>query len=219
MSNAAESPSPETVTPQPEPNTRPKPWFWIGLVVVLLALFTARMLLAQRLSMPPVLVELPSYQLTSEQGQPFGAANLRGKPYIANFVFTSCPIVCPKLTKRMVEVQERTKDLGESLHLVTFSVDPETDTPEVLRGYAQKYGADPKRWVFLTGQLKDIEPVVVKGFKMMLDKKESTPGMIEIVHGERFVLVDGKGFIRGFYDTTIEGIDTLIRDARKLTSN
>ena len=177
------------------------------------------MLLAQRLSAPPVLVELPSYHLTSEQGQPFGAENLRGKAYVANFVFTSCPSVCPRLTRRMAEVQERTKDLGDALHLVTFTVDPETDTPEVLRGYAQKYEADPKRWVFLTGQLSEIEPVVVKGFKMMRDKKETSPGLFEIVHGERFVLVDGRGFVRGFYEATNEGLDLLIRDARKLASN
>lgn len=190
----------------------------VGLLMFA-ALFAARMLLANRLSVPPPLVELPAYTLTNEQGQTFGAANLRGKTYIANFVFTSCPSVCPRLTQRMADVQERTKDLGDALHLVTFTVDPETDTPEVLRGYAQKYGADSNRWVFLTGPLKEIEPVVVKGFKMMLDKKETTPGLFEIVHGERFVLVDGKGFVRGFYEAKDEGIEAIIRDARKLVSN
>ncbi len=189
---------------------------WVIVVLVFAALFSVRMLLADRLSMPPVYFELPAYELTNEQGQAFGANNLRGKPYVANFVFTSCPSVCPRLTKRMAEVQERTKDLGQSLHLVTFSVDPETDTPEVLRTYSQKYGADPQRWVFLTGKLEAIEPVVVKSFKMMRDKKETSPGLFEIVHGERFVLVDEKGFIRGYYEATNEGLDNLIRDARKL---
>lgn len=185
-----------------------------------LALFSARMLLARRLSALPTLVELPAYSLTNQQGQPFGAANLRGKTYIADFVFTSCPSVCPRLTKRMVEVQERTRDLGDTLRLVTFTVDPETDTPDVLRAYAQKYGADTSRWDFLTGQLGDVEPVVVKGFKMMMGKKtETTPGMFEIVHGERFVLVDDKGFIRGFYEATDEGIEKIVRDARSLVSD
>lgn len=177
------------------------------------------MLLAQRLSAPPVLVELPAFTLTNEQGRTFGATNLRGKPYIANFVFTSCPSVCPRLTKRMAEVQERTGDLGDALHLVSITVDPETDTPEVLRAYAQKFGADPKRWSFLTGKLDEIEPVIVKGFKMMRDKKETSPGMFEIVHGERFVLVDGKGLVRGFYEATNEGLDALIRDARTIVSD
>jgi protein SCO1/2 len=187
---------------------------------VFLVLISARVLLARRLSALPVLVELPAYMLTNQQGQAFGAANLRGKTYVANFVFTSCPSVCPRLTKRMVEVQERTRDLGDALHLVTFSVDPETDTPEVLRAYAQKYAVDTSRWVFLTGQLGDVEPVVVKGFKMMMGKKmETTPGMFEIVHGERFVLVDGKGFVRGFYEATNEGIEAIERDARSLASN
>lgn len=185
-----------------------------------LALFSARVLLARRLSALPTLVELPAYSLTNQQGQQFGAANLRGKTYIADFVFTSCPSVCPRLTKRMVEVQERTRDLGDTLRLVTFTVDPETDTPDVLRAYAQKYGADTSRWDFLTGQLGDVEPVIVKGFKMMMGKKtETTPGMIEIVHGERFVLVDDKGFIRGFYEATDEGIEKIVRDARSLVSD
>jgi protein SCO1 len=214
VSPAAESSSPEPRTTSTKP--KPRPWFWIVFALFFLAVFSVRMVLAQRLSAPPPILELPAYNLTNEQGQPFGAENLRGKTYIANFVFTSCPSVCPKLSKRMADVQERTKDLGDALHLVTFSVDPENDTPEVLKGYAQKYAADPKRWVFLTGQLKDIEPVIVKGFKMMLDKKPSPSGMFEIVHGEKFVLVDGKGFIRGFYDATNEGIDALIKDARKV---
>lgn len=219
VSSAAEPSTSESTPLQPSTRGRPKPWVWVVIVLAFVSLFAVRMLLAQRLSALPVLVELPAYQLTSEQGQAFGAENLRGKTYVANFVFTSCPSVCPRLTKRMAEVQERTKDLGDALHLVTFSVDPETDTPEVLRGYAQKYNADPKRWVFLTGQLTAIEPVVVKGFKMVMGKKETTPGMFEIVHGERFVLVDGKGFVRGFYEATNEGIDKLIVDARKLASN
>ncbi len=219
VSSAAEPSTSESTPLQTSTRGRPKPWVWVVIVLAFVSLFAVRMLLAQRLSALPVLVELPAYQLTSDQGQAFGAENLRGKTYVANFVFTSCPSVCPRLTKRMAEVQERTKDLGDALHLVTFSVDPETDTPEVLRGYAQKYGADPKRWVFLTGQLTDIEPVVVKGFKMVMGKKETTPGMFEIVHGERFVLVDGKGFVRGFYEATNEGIDKLIVDARKLAPN
>lgn len=198
---------------------RPKWWLWAVFVVVFIALFSARMLLAQRLSAPPTLVELPAYTLTSEQGQEFGATNLRGKPYIANFVFTSCPSVCPRLTKRMAEIQERTKELGDAVHLVSITVDPETDTPEVLRAYGEKYGADPKRWTFLTGKLDVIEPVIVKGFKMMRGKKELSPGMFEIVHGERFVLVDAKGFVRGFYEATNDGLDALLRDTKKIVAN
>lgn len=214
MSSAAESSSPEPVTTQPAAKGGPKKWLWI--VLVFAVLLSVRMLLVQRLSAPPVLVELPAYSLMNEQGQAFGSENLKGQPYIANFVFTSCPSVCPRLTKRMAEVQERTKDLGSSLHLVSFTVDPETDTSEVLRAYAQKYGADPQRWSFLTGQLGALEPVIVKGFKMMRDKKETSPGMFEIVHGERFVLVDGKGLVRGFYDATNEGLDKLLVDVRKI---
>ena len=76
------------------------------------------------------------------------------------------------------------------------------------------------RWGFLAGDVGDVEAVVVKGFKMMVGKKmETTPGMCEIVHGERFVLVDGKGFVRGIYEATNEGIEAIERDARSLASN
>ncbi len=213
MTSAAEPTPTDQATPPPPARTRSK-WFWAVLALVFIAMFATRMILVRRMSQLPVIVELPAYTLTNEQGQTFGATNLRGKVYIANFVFTSCPVVCPKLSKRMADIQERTKDLGDALHLVTISVDPETDTPEVLRTYAQKYGADPARWAFLTGPLTEIEPVVVKGFKMMLAKKETAPGMFDIVHGERFILVDGKGLVRGFYEASDEGIDKLVNDAR-----
>lgn len=203
--------------PSPQPSARrPSKWFWLIAIALFGVLLTTRVILARRMAQLPMLVELPAYSLTNEQGEKFGATNLRGKAYVANFVFTSCPVICPKLTKRMVQVQDRTKDLGDALRLVTITVDPENDTPEVLRAYSQKYGADPARWVFLTGPLTEIEPVVVKGFKMMMAKKEATPGLFEIVHGERLVLVDGKGFVRGFYEANDEGVDKLVSDARGL---
>jgi len=190
-------------------------WPWIVFALVFAALFVTRMAISLRHDAPKPILELPTYTLTDHHGKPFGTADLRGKTYIADFVFTSCPSVCPRLTKRMVEVQTRTADLGDSLRLVTFSVDPETDTPEVLAAYAKKYGADEARWTFLTGALGDVETVVLRGFKIAMGKKKDTPdGILEIFHGERFVLVDAAGMIRGFYDANDEGIEAIVRDAR-----
>jgi protein SCO1 len=188
---------------------------WLLFVIVLGGLLATRMWLAQRASLPKPLVDLPAYTLTDHHGKPFGAANLRGKPYIADFVFTSCPSVCPRLTQRMLEIQRRTEDLGDALHLVTFSVDPETDTPERLAAYARKYEANEARWTFLTGQLGEVETVIVKGFKIALGKTETSPGIFDIFHGERFVLVDGEGKVRGYYDANDEGVEAIIRDARR----
>lgn len=188
---------------------------WAYVSVTGLIVYLMLYQLAPRLvSAPKPLVDLPAFTLTSEQGKPFGTAELRGKAYIADFVFTTCPSVCPRLTKRMAEIQRRTEDLGDALHLVTFSVDPETDTPERLSAYARKYEANTARWTFLTGPLGEMETVVVKGFKIALGKTETSPGIFEIFHGERIVLVDGEGKIRGFYEANDQGIDAIIRDAR-----
>ena len=116
----------------------------------------------------------------------------------------------------MAEVQKRTEDLGTALRLVTFSVDPENDTPEVLAAYAHKYGANEARWTFLTGPLGEVETVVLRGFKIAMGKKETPEGILEIFHGERFVLVDAEGKIRGFYDADDAGIEAVVRDARLL---
>jgi len=207
---ATKESSADVTSGRPRPQALP----WIFAIALFLGLFVVRVLVWQRATAPKPLLSLPAYTLTDHHGKAFGAADLHGKAYIADFVFTSCPSVCPRLTKRMVEVQERTADLGDKLHLVTFSVDPETDTPERLAEYARKYKADEARWTFLTGPLGEIETVVVKGFKVALGKTETSPGIMEIFHGERFVLVDGEGRIRGFYEADDEGIEAVIKDAR-----
>src|SRR5262249_56966991 len=96
----------------------------------------------------------PTFQLTNQNGQPFGAAQLSGKIWIADFIYTTCPGPCPMISSRMSELQ---KPLGKTdVHLVSFSVDPEKDTPAVLRGYAEKLQAEPGRGVFLTGPKPEI---------------------------------------------------------------
>lgn len=161
---------------------------------------------------------LPPFTLTDHRSKPFGLAEMKGRVWIANFVFTHCPTVCPKLTKRMATVADRTREHGDALHLVTFTVDPENDTPDVLAAYAKQYGADPARWTFLTGPLEAIEGAVMKGFKIAVGKQETAPGsgIMTIFHGEKFVLVDREGSIRGYYDADDEGVNGLLRDAAKL---
>lgn len=192
-----------------------KPWFWI-LAIGLVFLLPLGRALGRDVPKPPAMrLQLPAFTLVNERGERFGSEDLKGRIWVADFVFTSCPTVCPKLTKRMAEIQHRARNLGDAFHLVTFTVDPENDTPERLAAYARTYRANPRKWTFLTGPLGDIEATVVKGFKLAMGKEEVEPGtgLFSIFHGERLVLVDPKGMIRGYYEATDEGITDLLHDA------
>lgn len=194
----------------------PKAW---ALALLVLFLIPLSRTLAREAPAPPALaLALPGFELTNQRGEPFSLENLRGKIWVADFVFLSCPTVCPKLTKRMSEIQHRTRNLGDAFHLVTFTVDPENDTPERLAAYAYANKASPGRWTFLTGSLDTIEQTVVKGFKMAMGKEETSPGLFSIFHGERLVLVDQEGRIRGYYEATDEGIAQLMRDVGLLVN-
>lgn len=192
-----------------------KPSFWIVFTLAIFSMLIFGALRRETPHAPALRVPLPAFELTNERGERYGSADLKGRVWVADFVFTSCPTVCPKLTKRMAEVQHRARNLGDAFHLVTFTVDPENDTPERLAAYAKTYRASPRRWTFLTGTLGDVETTVVKGFKMALGKEELAPssGIFSIFHGEKLVLVDQEGAIRGYYDADDEGINQLMRDA------
>jgi protein SCO1/2 len=192
-----------------------KPLFWV-LFCGAIALFPIVRALSRTVPKPPALkLPLASFVLTDQRGHPFGSADLQGRVWVADFVFTSCPSVCPKLTKRMAQIQHRARNLGDSFHLVTITVDPENDTPERLAAYATAYHANPSRWSFLTGNLSDIEGTVVKGFKIAMGKDQAPDGsgLFSIFHGEKIVLVDADGAIRGYYEADDAGIDDLLRDA------
>jgi protein SCO1/2 len=175
----------------------------------------------------PELGTIPDFQLLNQSGKSFGLSDLREKVWVANFIFTSCAGTCPLLTQRMKRVQDAIVNLGEdSSHyrIVSISVDPERDTPQRLLEYAQEYGARPELWSFLTGPVDQINQTVVTGFKIAMGKApregEVAPPaggeIFDILHGEKFVLVDRQGKIRGYYDSDGEGITQLIRDMKTL---
>jgi protein SCO1/2 len=156
---------------------------------------------------------VPPFQLTNQNGQPFGSAELKGKIWIADFIFTSCPGPCPLISSRMAEMQ---RPLEKSdVHLVSFTVDPATDTPEVLRDYAQRLHARDGRWDFLTGEMAAIYNLTRDGFKLPVVDGASETGMP--VHSTRAVLVDRRGTIRGYYDITApDGVTKLLADTSHL---
>jgi protein SCO1/2 len=197
-----------------------RPLFWL-VIVGLMATVPVIRALRHPVPPPPSLhLPLPAFSLTDQRGKSYGSEQLRGRVWVADFVFTSCPTVCPKLTAKMALIQHRARHLGDAFHLVTFTVDPENDTPARLASYATSYHADPSRWSFLTGALGDIETTVVKGFKIAMGKEplgadgDAGPptGLFSIFHGEKLVLVDAEGSIRGYYDADDAGIDDLLRD-------
>ena len=166
----------------------------------------------------PQLGDVPEFTLRDQRDQPVSARDLRGKIWIANFMFTSCPDVCPLLTTKLAGVRTRLVADRTMVQYVSFSVDPGTDTPAVLAKYVAEHHVDFRDWRFLTGPLGDIKQVVVGGFKqlMQLDPKAKPGSPESILHGSHFVLVDGKLAIRGFYPSDDEGLLRLARDTRIL---
>lgn len=171
----------------------------------------------------PVLFELPHFQFLDQRGEPFSLGDLRGKVWVADFIFTRCRGVCPVLTRHMAAVQTRLRVMPEweqdRLGIVSFSVDPEHDTPEVLRDYAAEHGADPEHWTFLTDSRAAMWRLISEGFKLAVGEE---PGNTEmpITHTSKFALVDGRGRVRGYYDALdAEARDALVRDARRLLAD
>ena len=156
---------------------------------------------------------VPGFQLTNQNGQPFGSAQLSGKIWIADFIYTTCPGPCPMISSRMSELQKPLQKTD--VHLVSFSVDPEKDTSEVLRGYAGKLQAEPGRWDFVTGAKSAIYKLSHDGFKLAVSDGRDAQGIP--VHSTRMVLVDRHGQIRGYYDATEpEAITKLLADTNHL---
>ncbi|HYG67796.1 MAG TPA: SCO family protein [Anaeromyxobacteraceae bacterium] len=168
---------------------------------------------------PPVLATLPPFRLTDQTGAPFGSSDLAGRVWIGSFVFTRCPAVCPAVTRRMANVQGRTRNLEPALHLVSFSVDPEFDTPARLAAYAREYGASPRMWTFLTGSVDAVRETVERGLRIHMGRDPADPSPAGISHGTHLVLVDGASRVRGYYDPDDpEAMDRVVRDAALLVN-
>jgi len=154
------------------------------------------------------------FQLTDQLGQPFTLDSVGGRIIVADFFFTTCPTICPKMTAEMARVQEVFKD-EDRLLLLSHSVTPEMDSVPVLKAYADLHGADPDRWRFLTGPRKLIYALSRRSYFAALDEGDGGPD--DFVHTENFVLVDPQRRLRGFYDgTDAKDVDRLIKDIRKL---
>jgi len=154
---------------------------------------------------------VPEFTLTAQDGQPFSSRALQGKIWVADFIYTTCPGPCPRMTSQLREVQDAIVKL-QDVKLVSFTVDPARDTPQVLAEYAKTHGASFERWYFLTGPQATLQKLDRDAFKL-----GNVDGTLE--HSTRFVLVDRQAHIRGYYDTSessviprlISGIHELLR--------
>lgn len=158
------------------------------------------------------------FDLINQKGKQFTGHELDGKIYVADFFFTSCGTICPEMTRQMKRIQDAFSD-NESVMLVSHTVTPDEDSAEVLDRYAKKYGADPKKWIFLTGNKEDIYSLARKSYFIVKEAAEGEDdgSGSDFIHTENFALIDSKKRIRGYYSGIRPGsVDSLINDIKIL---
>ncbi len=158
---------------------------------------------------------IETFALLDQEGNKMTNEDWKGKTVVANFFFTHCPVVCPKMVKQLQRVQAFSKD--ENLVIASISVDPERDSVQRLKEYSTKVGIG-KNWRLLTGDKKEIYRLARKGFLVVATDGDG--GEDDFIHSERFVLLDGQSRIRGYYEGTDKAeVDQLINDIKKLQKN
>jgi protein SCO1/2 len=188
-------------------------WLAWGGVLLITATLVLAFLLAQfkvRMVKPlPVLSAVADFTLTNQLGRTVTLADLRGHVWVADFIFTRCPGPCLKMTRQMKDL-EQALPAGGRTKLVTLTTDPEFDTPPVLKTYGERFGADPNRWLFLTGAKNEIARLGTDSLKLtaMEKKPEERESPSDLfIHATLFVVVDKQGRMRGVYETTGEQVD------------
>ncbi|CAM4126185.1 SCO family protein [Zobellia nedashkovskayae] len=160
---------------------------------------------------------IADFSLTNQNGETITQDNYADKIYIADFFFTTCPTICPIMTKNMVSIQERIKDFDDVM-LLSHSVTPEIDSVAQLKKYAIEKGVDDSKWNLVTGDKKQIYELARKSYLAVKDDGDGGP--FDMIHTENFILVDKKKRIRGFYDgTNEEEIEKLMGDLKILMAS
>ena len=182
-------------------------WLFVTFGVIILVVSLRRQ--DNKKSELPILGKLIDFQLTDQDGEIFSKEDLLGKVWVADFIFTTCAGPCPVMSGQFAELQSRFSNAPD-LNLLSISVNPDYDSPEILREYGGRYGANYNKWRFLTGDREAIHELAVDGFKV---------GSVEdpIFHSTRFILLDDKARIRGYYiSSELEEMQQLWRDVELL---
>ena len=200
--------------------TRRQRWIVLGLLAVTLVGFVGVTAFlwgreqGRRPSPLPVYGSVPDFELTERSGRTVRLADLKGRIWVADFIFTSCAGPCPMLSQQMSGFQTALARAPE-IRLVSFSVDPERDTPAVLSEYAARYKADRERWLFLTGDRTTVYRLIREGFRLTVEEEPESEG--QILHSLRFALVDRAGQVRGYYNgDDPESLRRLLPDVDRL---
>ena len=161
--------------------------------------------------------KIPSFSFVNQEGEIVNDKDYEGKIYVADFFFTTCDNICPKMTKQMHRVQETFKN-DSMVMLLSHTVDPETDSVQVLAKYAADVKADPKKWNFVTGGKKELYDIAYSGyFANAMEAPADAGGEDDFIHSENLTLIDPDKHIRGVYDgTNPSEVDRLIRDIKVL---
>ena len=171
-------------------------WVILGVIIIAIAAVNLWSVFGTKPEVPTqtASIRVPAFSLTNQQGEPLGLSDMAGKIWIADFIFTNCPTICPAMTQEMARLQS--EFVSEPIYFVSFSVDPERDTTEVLTRYAKAYSADDRRWHFLTGDKAQIYQLAEQGFSLAAGHNGT-----EILHSPRFVLIKADGNIHDYYDS------------------
>ena len=159
--------------------------------------------------------KIPNFTYLNQDSMQITSSAMKGKVWIADFFFTSCPSICPKMTSQMKRLAILTKDLEKHIQFISFSINPTYDTPTQLRAYRKHYGVTAKNWQFFTGDEEATHALGVDYFQVFANKDIESAG--GYAHSPAFVLVDKEGYVRGVYiGTDTKQVDLLQKDVRKL---
>jgi protein SCO1 len=187
--------------------------FIVAICIVIVCVIGYQLLKYYSMQPPPLPVfgPAPDFSLLSQDRHSVTRNDYRGNVVIADFIFTECAGPCPLMSAEMSEFQSSLVN-DPKIHLLSFSVDPETDTPEVLKEYSQRFHADSKKWTFLTGDKVAIYNLTRSGFHLTVETDSNS-----VTHSTKYVLIDKKSMIRGYYDTGDKAsLDRMLSDARTL---
>lgn len=193
--------------------------FWVVFILFGFSFPIFRVLTRELPKPLPTYGVIPSFELVTEDNLKFKDSDLLGKVTISQFIFLNCPTVCKASLKNMKKVQKRVRGLGNKIALLSFSVDPENDTPKDLFKRARELKANPFIWKFITGKKKSVEDLLVKGFKVPMGDKSYSKNVYDIAHSEKFVLSDKSGNIRGYYGKDKNEINRMMIDVGLLVNN
>lgn len=187
---------------------------WAGLLLAALTLLLAFLLAEVRLRSSigkplPIIGNVADFSLTNQNGRAVSLADLQGRVWVGDIIFTRCGGPCPRMTRQMKELQDALPPRSNA-QFVTLTTDADFDTPSVLKTYAARFGADTDRWMFLTGDKREVAKLAIDSLKLTAleqpPEKRTSPDDL-FVHSTIFVVVDAHARLRGVFETTGEDID------------